>query len=341
MAKVSIKVRPLSDVVLLLTLLIDGPMKLRNIRDALLQQEDLNFLLTNRVPRALLTRFMGWFSKIRNPLVSRASIGVWRLFTDLDLSDARKTSFDSLHDCFTRELRPGARPIDADPNVFVSPCDGIVGACGTVDGVQVFQAKGFPYSAAELFGDAARFEPFRDGCYATLRLTSSMYHRFHAPHDGRVEHVTYLSGDTWNVNPIALARVERLFCLNERAVIETRLDRGGHRIALVPVAAILVASIRLHFLDVLLHLRYAGPNRMPCDAAFRKGDELGWFEHGSTIIVFAPRGFQLAAGVAAGTPIRMGQPLMTLPTHDMPGPGDVAKGGQIADDQLARLATGA
>jgi phosphatidylserine decarboxylase len=110
-----------------------------------------------------------------------------------------------------------------------------------------------------------------------------------------------------------LQRVERLFCRNERAVISVRLRDGGQPVALVAVAAILVASIRLHFLEVLLHLRYRGPNRIACNARFDKGDEMGWFEHGSTIIVFAPRGFEPADGIAAGTPIRMGQALMRLP----------------------------
>jgi len=282
----------------------------------LFQQEDLNFLLTNRVPRLLLTRLMGRFSRIESRWLARASIAVWRLFTDLDLSDARQQRFASLHDCFTRELVEGARPIAADPDVLSSPCDAVVGACGEVAGTRVFQAKGFPYEIGELFGPSQDAAPFHDGVYVTLRLTSAMYHRFHAPHDGRIEHVTYLSGDTWNVNPIALARVERLFCRNERAVLRLRLERGGHRIAIVPVAAILVASLRLHFLDVLLHLRYRGPNEMPCDTAVAKGQELGWFEHGSTIIVFAPRGFVLAEGIRSGAEIRMGQPLMRLPTID-------------------------
>lgn len=294
---------------------------LRKARDVLLQQEDINFLLTNRVPRIALTRFMGWFSKIRNPLVRELSIGTWRLFTELDLSEARKTRFESMHDCFTRELKDGARPVDPDLSAFASPCDAIVGACGPVEGIEVFQAKGFPYSAAELFGDAQAVEPFRDGTFVTLRLTSSMYHRFHAPHDCTVEEVSYLSGDTWNVNPVALKRVERLFCRNERAVLQARLgnDQGGHRIALVPVAAILVASMRLHCLDVLLHLRYRGPSRVAVNAPYRKGQEMGWFEHGSTIIVFAPRGFALAEGIAAGTRIRMGQALMRLPDRASPG----------------------
>lgn len=136
-----------------------------------------------------------------------------------------------------------------------------------------------------------------------------MYHRFHAPAAGTVEHVTYLSGDTWNVNPIALQRVERLFCRNERAVVRMRLA-GGEPIALVPVAAILVASIRLHFLDVLLHLGRKGANEMPCAAPHAKGQEMGWFEHGSTIIVFVPSGFELAEGIATGVQLRAGQALL-------------------------------
>ena len=278
----------------------------------MLHQEDINFLLTNRIPRRLATRLIGWLSKIENPLVARASIAIWRLFADLDLSDARHQSFRSLQACFTRALKPGARPVDADPQILTSPCDAIVGACGTIAGTELVQAKGFPYTLHDLLADPALVETYRGGSYVTLRLTSSMYHRFHAPHDGTVERVTYISGDTWNVNPIALRRVERLFCKNERAVIRTRLAQG-HIVTLVPVAAILVASIRLHFLDVVMNMNYRGAAAIDCNAAFRKGDELGWFEHGSTIIVFAPPGFQLCSEVREGTVIRMGRALMRLP----------------------------
>jgi phosphatidylserine decarboxylase len=279
------------------------------MRDRLLLNEDLNFLLTNRIPRRALTIFMGWFSKIRNPLLCSASIRIWRLFSDLDLSESKKKNFESLHECFTRELLPGARPLDTSPQIIVSPCDAIVGACGTVEYGQVFQAKGFPYQIEDLFGDKELAVPFQTGTYVTLRLTSSMYHRFHAPADGCIRHVSYMSGDTWNVNPIALKRVERLFCKNERALIHMSLT-DGTPLALIPVAAILVASIRLHFLDVLLHLRWPGPNTFECDCDVTKGTELGWFEHGSTIIVFAPPGVSLMPGVTNGTRIQMGQPLL-------------------------------
>jgi phosphatidylserine decarboxylase len=276
----------------------------------ILQQEDINFLLTNRIPRRMLTRFMGWFSQIEQPLVRDASIGIWRLFSDLDLGEAKKTEFKSMHDCFVRELKDGARPIDADPAVLVSPCDAIVGACGQIAGTELFQIKGMPYSLSDLLPDPALVDAHRDGRYVTLRLTSSMYHRFHAPHDCRVEQVSYISGDTWNVNPIALKRIEKLFCRNERAVLRTRLDDAGQLVTLVPVAAVLVASIRLHFLDTLLR---DGPGDVACDAAFRKGEEIGWFQHGSTIVLFAPGEFTLCDQVREGVTVRMGQPLMRLP----------------------------
>jgi phosphatidylserine decarboxylase len=287
-------------------------MTIRSLIARVVQQEDLNFLLTNRIPRRLATKFMGWFSQIEQPFVRDVSIAIWRLFSDLDLSEAKKSRFSSMHECFIRELKDGARPIDADPRVLVGPCDAIVGACGTIKGSELMQIKGFAYTLQDLLGDCDLVDLFRNGRYVTLRLTSSMYHRFHAPHACRVERVTYISGDTWNVNPIALKRVEKLFCKNERAVIRTRLSTG-HLIALVPVAAILVASIRLRFLDVPLNLGHRGPNDIPCDARFAKGEEMGWFQHGSTIIVFAPDGFTLCENVQEGTVIRVGQKLMHLP----------------------------
>ena len=288
-------------------------MTIRSALAAVAQNEDINFLLTNRLPRRYATLFVGWLSQVEHPLVRDLSIGLWRLFASPDLEEAAEPRFRSLQDCFTRALKRDARAIDADPAVVVSPCDGIVGGCGSIQGIELIQAKGFPYTLEDLLADPELVRLYRDGQYVTLRLTSSMYHRFHAPHDCRVEQVTYISGDTWNTNPIALKRVERLFCKNERAVLRTRLDKSGHLLTLVPVASILVASIRLHFLDVLLHLRHVGANVIACHAPFRRGEEMGWFQLGSTIIVFAPKGFTLCAGVKPGTVIRLGEPLLRLP----------------------------
>lgn len=290
---------------------------------ALLQQEDLNFLLTNRIPRRWASLAMGWFSRLELPWLTRLSLWIWRCCAgDLDLSESKQKSFRSLHECFVRELEPGARPVDPDPAVHVSPCDAIVGECGPIDGTRVFQAKGFPYTLEDLLPDPDLVRRYRDGRYVTLRLKSTFYHRFHAPHDCRVRGVTYVSGDTWNVNPIALERVERLFCRNERAVLDLDLGDPARALTLVPVAAILVASMRFHCIDRVFDLRHRGPNRFECDQAYAKGDELGWFQHGSTILVFVRGDLELAPGVRRGARIRMGEPLFvaggTRPHPDPP-----------------------
>jgi phosphatidylserine decarboxylase len=191
--------------------LSDKMMKIQNKFQTWFLQEDINFLLTNRIPRITLTHFMGWWSRLRHPWVVKLSIAVWRWFTDLDLSESKQQHFETLHDCFTRELKPGLRPIDADPAIMSSPCDCIVGACGEIRDGSVFQAKGFPYSLQNLLSSPALVERWagllEGGTFVTMRLTSSMYHRFHAPCDLHMSQVTYISGDTWNVNPIALKRV--------------------------------------------------------------------------------------------------------------------------------------
>lgn len=274
-----------------------------------LMQEDLNFLLTNRLPRRLATRVVGRVAAVEHPLVRVPAIALWRFFAGVDLSDAAATRFGSLREGFIRALKPGARVFDPDPAVLASPCDAIVGAHGRIDGDRLYQVKGFPYRLVELIPDAAVADRFRGGSFITLRLTAGMYHRFHAPADLVVDAVTYVSGDCWNVNPIALKRVERLFCRNERAVIEARLAGTGTPLLIVPVAAILVASIRLHCIDTVALLRDLGPARVACAATVAKGEEMGWFEHGSTILLFLPPGATFDAGLVEGEAVRAGQAL--------------------------------
>ncbi|MEE4146868.1 MAG: archaetidylserine decarboxylase [Halieaceae bacterium] len=278
---------------------------------SLSQQEQLNFLLTNRIPRRLATRLMGWYSGIESRWLTRLSVSVWQLFADdLRLDEARKRDFTSLRDCFTRELVDGARPIDPRKNIVVSPCDAIIGACGKMAGTTLFQAKGFPYELADLIPDAALQHKYRDGIFVTLRLKSSMYHRFHAPIDCDVRQVTYISGDTWNVNPIALRRIEKLYCKNERAVMDLHTESADSGICLVAVAAILVASIRLHCLAGDLDMNYQGPERLGCSARYARGDELGYFQHGSTIILFATPDHAFCDGIETGKRIFMGEALL-------------------------------
>jgi phosphatidylserine decarboxylase len=256
--------------------------------------DGLNFLLTNRLPRRTATRFVGWLSRIEQPLVRNTTIALWRLFCDVDLSDAEKTRFSSMRDCFTRRLRPGARPFDPDPVVLASPCDAIVGASGEIAGDTVHQIKGMSYRLSELLGGAEEAAPFDGGRFVTLRLTAGMYHRFHAPADLTVERVTYFPGDCWNVNPPTLKRVPRLFCRNERAVLSCRTADG------TPLVVVAVAAVPAR-------IRRGASHAFPVDAAVAKGEEMGWFEQGSTLVVLLPPGSTPIA--SEGARIRAGQPL--------------------------------
>jgi len=289
---------------------------MRSITSGLFREGSLNFILTNGFPRRTATRLAGWFCRLEQPFVRDVSIAVWRFFCDVDLADAKKTRFASLHDCFVRELREGARPVNLSPHTLVSPCDALIGACGRIESGELLQVKGSAYRLEELLGDGELAAAFADGTYVTLRLTAGMYHRFHAPHDGRIEGLSHLAGDVWNVNPPTLARVDRVFCRNERAVIRLRLEPGGPLILLVAVAAVLVGGIRLRLGDETIDPRRRPPAAPLPGAVLRKGEEVGWFEHGSTIIVLAPAGFTLAPAVRAGARLRMGEPLLRKPQFE-------------------------
>jgi phosphatidylserine decarboxylase len=275
------------------------------------RQETLNFWLTNRIPRRLLTTLTGRFSRIRSRRLTRWSIRIWQLFADdLRLDEAETTDFDSVHACFTRRLKPGARPVDPDPDALTSPCDAVVGANGPIVRETLLQAKGMRYRLDELVGGKALAARHAGGSYVTLRLKSSMYHRFHAPCDGRIREIGYFSGDVLNVNPPALRRIPGLFCRNERAVVPLETKHRLGPVTLVPVAAVLVASMRFAFLDASTQPARRGRHRIACDATVARGDELGWFEHGSTIVLLAGAGLVLAPGLADGAVVRTGRPLL-------------------------------
>jgi phosphatidylserine decarboxylase len=168
------------------------------------------------------------------------------------------------------------------------------------------------YTLDELLCNPELVAEYRHGRYVTLRLTAGMYHRFHAPHDCRIGQVTHIAGDAWNVNPPTLKRIERVYCKNERAVLPLSLA-NGQLVTLVPVAAVLVAGIRLRFLDLPVNQRRRDWTMRFPGVRLAKGEEMGWLEHGSTIIVLAPDGFSLCYNIAAGSTVRMGTPLLQLP----------------------------
>ncbi len=252
---------------------------------------------------------MGRISRWENPWFTRAALWVWNRFDPLELADSPDVRYASLHACFTRSVRPETRPLDLRHDVLISPCDGILGAHGRIADDEMFQIKGKPYALSELIGTVPFDHPWRQGYYVTIRIKSNMYHRFHAPGQGQLMGSRYFPGDAWNVNPPALERVDRLFVQNERACLHFELDNGD-AVALIPVAAILVAGIRVH---ALRHLPWMKPDlslRLENPVAYDKGEEMGWFEHGSTIVVIASPDYELGAGLRTGDRLLMGQRLL-------------------------------
>ncbi len=275
--------------------------------------EAINFFLTNRFPRRLVTRLFGRISRIENRLFVKFSLWVWQRFTTgLNLDEAEATEFTSIQQCFIRRLKPGSRKVNLKAEYLTSPCDAIVGAYGSLEGLQALQIKGAAYSLVSLLNDEALANQYSDGRFLTLRLESTMYHRFHAPMDGRIEGLTYRSGDVWNVNSPALKRVAELFCKNERLIIPYHVSEPEQIVLMVPVAAVLVASIQLHGLDGPLSLAYKGPTTIHLNKQFRKGDEIGYFQHGSTILLFSSGGLEFMPELREGLRIQMGQPLMRV-----------------------------
>ena len=275
------------------------------------QHETLNFLLTNRIPRRFATTLAGRVAQIESRWLTRVGVALWQVFGgSLELHEAASADFDSLEAVFTRRLKPGARPIDQSPDALVSPCDAIVGANGIVEAGMAIQTKGFPYPLTDLLLDDSLVERHRGGRFVTLRLRSTMYHRFHAPCDGRLTSVLWIAGETWNVNPPALRRIERLFCKNERVVLDVEPVEPRCAVTLVAVAAVLVASVHLECLPTSLRVHRGRLARHSCDATVRKGDEIGHFKNGSTILLFASPDFEPCPSLTEGSTVRAGQPLL-------------------------------
>ncbi len=212
---------------------------------------------------------------------------------DLNLDEATRPleDYESLLDLFTRRLRPEARPIDSAPMSLVSPVDARVGAFGAVRDGMLLQAKGMPYTLSSLLGGEEEARMFEGGRFLTLYLSPRDYHRIHVPESGELAETRYEPGTLWPVNPPAVRRIPSLFAVNERVV--TTLDATWGRVAVVMVGATNVGRMRLSYMDLVTNSG-GQPFRRRHEPPLRveRGDELGVFELGSTVIlVVQGRGF--------------------------------------------------
>ena len=275
----------------------------------------LLFTVLRRLPKNALSRWMGRVASLAlwGP-VQRAEIRLFAWLSGVDLNEARDEieDFSSLQRFFTRALVPGARPIEGGERVLVSPCDGVWGAAGRIEGGTMLQVKGRSYRVSELLGDDDLAEAFEAGCYATFYLSPKDYHRFHTPAAGRITRVDHHPGALWPVNEIGLRGVDALFARNERVCAFLEPDGLGADapLALVAVGATMVGSIRLAFGTQRTNQRAKEPSRREYGAGaphFERGEEWGHFEFGSTIVLLTPPGeIELEYG-APGDRLRMGR----------------------------------
>ncbi|MEM7688761.1 MAG: archaetidylserine decarboxylase [Pseudomonadota bacterium] len=272
------------------------------------------FVLSQHIaPQHLISKLAGGFASSTTPWIKDRLIRRFIKTFDVDMSEAARSieQFESFNDFFTRELREGARPI-ADPDQFIAcPADGAISQIGTIEGGQIFQAKGRDYSVSALLGqDAALAKRYENGAFATIYLSPRDYHRVHMPATGSLTSTTYVPGDLFSVNQETAGGVDALYARNERLVCQFEGEIGGF--ASVMVGAMIVAGI-----DTMW------PNRFQTHApsvvresfaeasvTLASGDEMGRFYLGSTVILlFEPRRVAWLEELKAGDAVRMGQPL--------------------------------
>lgn len=253
--------------------------------------------------RRACSRLFGWLADLHLPRPLRTPVyRLWALAFDVDLSEPRLALADhpSLGAFFIRRLKPGLRPLPEDPRVLPSPCDGRLQACDAIERGSILQAKGRPYSVAELLGPLASGVEFEGGRAWTIYLSPRDYHRVHSPIAARLGAVAWLPGDLFSVAPKVLARRAKVLSINERAVL--RLDGERGPLFLVMVGALNVGRIRVVGLEPG---RDVTPEH-PLD--FERGGELARFEMGSTVVLVAlPGSYEALEGLESGMALRLGQ----------------------------------
>ncbi|PLT45127.1 Phosphatidylserine decarboxylase [Paenibacillus pasadenensis] len=251
--------------------------------------------LTELGSRKWLSRTTGRLAKSR---ASRGFIPRFARTYGIRVEEAEKALRDyaTLNEFFTRRLKPGMRTIDPAADAVASPVDALVTGAGPIEDGTMLGIKGQDYTVEELLGGSPRLENYRDGYYIVLYLSPTDYHRIHVPVDGSIIEREHLPGRVYPVNEFGLTRMKRVLSRNERLV--TYLTHGSRELAIVKVGALNVSSIR-----------YAEPQRPKAV----KGDELAYFEFGSTVVLlFQDDSFIPREDLAVGLKVRMGERLGQL-----------------------------
>jgi len=262
---------------------------------------------------------MQWLTRRRLPVFKNLFIRLFIRLYDVDMSQAvqtEATAYPHFNGFFTRELRPGARPIISEANTLACPVDGTVSQAGPIRDGQLFQAKGFDYSLTDLLGGASDMAGlFNNGSFATLYLSPRDYHRIHMPIGGQLQETIYVPGRLFSVNRRTTHHLPNLFARNERLV--TLFDTDAGPMALVLVGALFVSGIETVWGGMITrphaspqHQHFGDNNATAI--TLERGQEMGRFNMGSTVIALFDQRITMADSLKPDTPVQMGQLLAHL-----------------------------
>ena len=272
------------------------------------------------VPQHLLSRAVGYLAECNQPWLKNWLIKSFIKHFNVDMSEAEDPSihaYKNFNSFFTRALKPGIRPIDEGTASITSPADGEISEMGKIEYGRILQAKGRGYGLTNLLGGSQeRSKPFIDGSFCTIYLSPKDYHRVHMPCAGQLVDAIYIPGDLYSVNQTTADSVDNLFARNERLVCMFDTDQGP--MAMVLVGAMIVAGIETSWSGQVAPLPKAPlrifQNQADQSLTLQKGDEMGRFKLGSTVILlFPPNTIDWREKLSAGSSVKMGEMIAQYP----------------------------
>ena len=279
-------------------------------------RQRLQIALHYLLPQLAVTRAAGWLAERRWGVLTTFIIRAFAARYRINLDEAARSNpadYASFNEFFIRPLKEGARPIDGDGQNLCLPADGRVSECGTIEHGRLLQAKGHSFTAAELLaGDEGLAARFSDGLFLTTYLSPRDYHRVHMPCDGTLRRMIYVPGELFSVNPFLAEHVPNLFARNERLICLFDTEFGS--MVQILVGATVTASISTVWAGVVNPPRTAAvrqwdyPESGDGAVVLHKGEEMGAFRLGSTVINLFPHGsVRLHERLKAGVETRMGE----------------------------------
>lgn len=283
--------------------------------------------LQKLLPQHLLSRLLGCFAHARCSVFKNWAIKRFIRYFNVDLSESLITDireFPTFNDFFIRHLKPGVRPLPDDSTAIVCPADGIISEMGHIHASRLLQAKGRHYELGELCGDPELAKYFADGEFLTVYLAPKDYHRVHIPVDGILEKMIHIPGQLFSVNAISVKSIPNLFARNERVVCLFQTPAG--KMAVIFVGALLIGSVVTTWHGKVMPAHNDPLVKSYTDSAitFKSGEEIGYFQWGSTVIVLFERNrAHWQSNLNSGTSVKMGQAVGSiLGSADSPGKSD-------------------